>query len=141
VCNDFEHKLLRIGILSHTYSDLHLMLMVTSQLSEQDVIIVISQSGDTRELLQAVEIAKHNRAKVICITNDNVSPLSQCADLSIFSPAMSGPLLGQNAVARIVQLNLLDTLFIAILLLDYQGNSEKLQRGMQVVGPLHSRRG
>lgn len=141
VCNDFEHKLLRIGILSHTYSDLHLMLMVTSQLSEQDVIIVISQSGDTRELLQAVEIAKKNRAKVICITNDNVSPLSQCADLSIFSPAMSGPLLGQNAVARIVQLNLLDTLFIAILLLDYQGNSEKLQRGIQVVGPLHTRRG
>ncbi|QLK61109.1 SIS domain-containing protein [Enterobacteriaceae bacterium Kacie_13] len=108
---------------------------------KQDVIIVISQSGDTRELLQAVEIAKKNRAKVICITNDNVSPLSQCADLSIFSPAMSCPLLGQNAVARIVQLNLLDTLFIAILLLDYQGNSEKLQRGIQVVGPLHTRRG
>ncbi|HEI8866476.1 TPA: SIS domain-containing protein [Serratia odorifera] len=139
VCQDFEHKLLRIGILSHTYSDFHLMLMVASQLDEQDVVMVISQSGDTRELLNAAEIAKTRRAKVICITNDYVSPLSQCADLSIFSPAMSGPLLGQNAVARIVQLNLLDTLFIAILLQDYQNNKQHLERGMQIVGPLHGK--
>lgn len=123
VCLDFEHKLLRIGIISHSYSDFHLMLMVASQLDEQDVVIVISQSGETRELLKAVEIANARQARVICITNDNASPLSQCADLSIFSPAMSGPLLGQNAVARIIQLNLLDTLFIAILLQDYQGTS------------------
>lgn len=141
VCQDFEHKLLRIGIFSHSYSDSHLMLMVASQLDEQDVVVVISQSGDTRELLNAVEIARLHHAKVICITNDNVSSLSQRADLSIFSPAMSGPLLGQNAVARIIQLNLLDTLFIAILLQDYEGHKEKLERGIQVVGPLHTRRG
>lgn len=140
VCLDFEHKLLRIGIISHSYSDFHLMLMVASQLDEQDVVIVISQSGETRELLNAVEIANARQAKVICITNDNASPLSQNSDLSIFSPAMSGPLLGQNAVARIIQLNLLDTLFIAILLQDYQGNKQRLERGIQVVEPLHGKK-
>lgn len=141
VCQDFEHKLLRIGIISHAYSDFHLMLMVASQLDDNDVVIAISQSGDTRELLNAAQTASTRNAKLICITNDNGSPLSQCSDLSIFSPAMSGPLLGQNAVARIVQLNLLDTLFIAILLEDYQGNKEKLSRGITIVSPLHERKG
>ncbi|MCS3424332.1 DNA-binding MurR/RpiR family transcriptional regulator [Rahnella sp. BIGb0603] len=89
-------------------------------------------------MLNAAHTAIANKAKLICITNDNGSPLSQCSDLSIFSPAMSGPLLGQNAVARIVQLNLLDSLFIAILLEDYQGNKEKLSRGIDVVSPLHA---
>jgi len=140
VCQDLEHKLLRIGIYSHTYSDFHLMLMVACQLDEQDVVIVISQSGNTRELLNAVEIAKTRQAKVICITNDNVSPLSQLSDLSIFSPAMSGPILGQNAVARIIQLNLIDTLFIAVLLQDYQKNKQKLERGINIVEPLHNRK-
>jgi DNA-binding MurR/RpiR family transcriptional regulator len=135
---DFEHKLLRIGIISHAYSDFHLMLMAASQLDEKDVVIAISQSGETREMLNAAHTAIANKAKLICITNDNGSPLSQCSDLSIFSPAMSGPLLGQNAVARIVQLNLLDSLFIAILLEDYQGNKEKLSRGIDVVSPLHA---
>lgn len=137
VCQDFEHKLLRIGIISHAYSDFHLMLMVASQLDEHDVVIAISQSGDTQEMLNAATTASSRKAKLICITNDNGSPLSQCSDISIFSPAMSGPLLGQNAVARIVQLNLLDTLFIAILLEDYQGNKEKLSRGIRIVSPLH----
>lgn len=134
---DFEHKLLRLGIISHAYSDFHLMLMAASQLDENDVVIAISQSGETREMLNAANTANQRKAKIICITNDNGSPLSQCSDLSIFSPAMSGPLLGQNAVARIVQLNLLDTLFIAILLEDYQKNKIKLSRGIEIVSPLH----
>ncbi|WP_413725840.1 SIS domain-containing protein [Sodalis sp. RH16] len=139
VCLDFEHKLLRIGILSHSYNDYHLMLMVACQLAEGDVVIVISQSGDTRELLQAVQVAKDRGAKIICITNDNVSLLSQLSDLSIFSPARGGPLLGQNAVARIIQLNLLDTLFIALVLQDYHGAKEKLERSIEIVKPLHGK--
>lgn len=139
VCQDFEHKLLKIGIHGHTYSDFHLMLMVACQLNKQDVMVVISQSGDTRELLNAVETAKKRGTRIICITNDDRSPLSQLADLSIFSPAKSGPLLGQNAVARVIQLNLLDTLFLAVLLSDYQKLSANLQRGINIVEPLHGR--
>lgn len=134
---DFEHKLLRIGIICQVYSDFHLMLMVASQLDENDVVIAISQTGDTREIVDAVNTSRANKAKIISITHDNGSPLSQCSDLSIFSPAMSGPLLGQNAVARIVQLTLLDSLFIAIILEDYQNNKEKLTRGINIVSPLH----
>lgn len=132
VCHDFEHKLLRLGIHSHTYSDYHLMLMAACQLNAGDVMIVISQSGDTRELINVVEIASQRGVRLICITNDDRSPLSQLSDCSIFSPARSGPLLGQNAVARVIQLNLLDTLFIAVLLQDYQKLSENLQRGIDV---------
>ena len=35
VSQDIEHKLLRIGIHSHTYSDNHLMVMVASQLKKR----------------------------------------------------------------------------------------------------------
>jgi DNA-binding MurR/RpiR family transcriptional regulator len=48
-------------------------------------------------------------------------------------------LLGQNAVARIVQLNLLDVLFIAILLQDHDKNREKLTLGSKVVRHLHGK--
>lgn len=134
---DFEHKLLRIGILSHTYSDHHLMLMAASQFDHQDVVVAISQTGDTLEMINAVKTARSHQAKVVCITKDEGTPLSQCADLAIFSPSMGGPLLGQNAVARVIQLNLLDSLFIAILLEDFPNNSEKLARGLEIVSPLH----
>lgn len=137
VGQDFEHKLLRIGILAHAYSDYHLMLMAAAQLNTRDVVIAISQSGSTRELLNAVDAAKRQGTRIVCITNDNLSPLARRAHLSIFSPATRGPLLGQNAVARIIQLNLLDTLFIAIVLEDYNGNSRKLAQSLGAVSALH----
>ncbi|WP_282808241.1 SIS domain-containing protein [Hafnia alvei] len=137
VGKDFEHKLLRIGIISQAYDDAHLMLMAASQLNENDVVITISQSGDTKEILSATHAARRCGAKIVCITNDDSSPLSQGSDLSIFSPTLGGPLLGQNAVARIIQLNLIDSLFIGILLQDYQGNLAKLKKGQDIVSPLH----
>ena len=139
VCKDFEHKLLRIGIFGRAYSDFHMMLMVSCQLSEDDVVVVISQSGDTKELLKAVDTCQHNQAKVICITNNEHSPLATASDYAIFSQAKSGMLLGQNAVARIVQLNLIDVLFLTILLQDHDSNKSKLIKGSEVVEHLHGK--
>jgi len=139
VGEDFEHKLLRIGIHSHTYSDNHLMVMVASQLKENDVVIAISQSGNTAEICNAILVAKKNQAKIICITNNHQSELAEISDLSIFSPAKNGPLLGQNAAARIIQLTLLDTLFIAIVVLDHEKFKVHLERSIDVVKPLHKK--
>ncbi|SCC31668.1 transcriptional regulator, RpiR family [Gilliamella bombicola] len=139
VGQDFEHKLLRIGIHSHTYSDNHLMVMVASQLKENDVVIAISQSGNTSEICNAILVAKKNKAKIICITNNHQSELAEISDLSIFSPAKNGPLLGQNAAARIIQLTLLDTLFISIVVLDHEKSKVHLERSIDVVKPLHKR--
>jgi DNA-binding MurR/RpiR family transcriptional regulator len=139
VCHDFEHKLLRIGLLSRTYDDFHKMLMVSSQLTEQDVVIAISQSGETTEIVKATTLAKQYKSKIICITNNDLSSLAQLADIAIFSPARGGLLLGQNAVARVIQLNLLDVLFLAILLEDYDLNREALSRSSKVVRHLRSK--
>lgn len=137
VGQDFEHKLLRIGILSHTYSDNHLMAMVASQLKENDVVIAISQSGNTVEICNAIMVAKKHKARIICITNNHQSEIAQLSDLSIFSPAKNGPLLGQNAAARIIQLTLLDTLFIAIVFLDNAKSKVHLERSIDIAKSLH----
>lgn len=139
VGEDFEHKLLRIGLHSHTYSDYHLMMMVASQLTEHDVIIAISQSGNTTEVCNAAQIAKNQGAKIICITNNHQAELAEISHLSIFSPARNGPILGQNAVARIIQLTLLDVLFIAMITKDYGGTKIKLERSIDAVRPLHGK--
>lgn len=139
VGEDFEHKLLRIGIHSHTYSDYHLMMMVSAQLTDKDVIIAISQSGNTTEVCKALQVAKNQGAKIICITNNHQSDLAEIAHLSVFSPAKNGPLLGQNAEARLIQLILLDVLFITIISKDYSGTKSKLERSIDVVRPLHGK--
>jgi arabinose-5-phosphate isomerase len=51
------------------------------QLRAGDALIAISNSGQTRELLDAVEAARALDARVIAVTGDPASPLARAADL------------------------------------------------------------
>jgi glutamine---fructose-6-phosphate transaminase (isomerizing) len=53
------------------------------------VVIALSQSGETADTLHAARAAREKGAKVIAITNNEISSLSQLADLVI--PLRSGP--------------------------------------------------
>lgn len=55
------------------------------QVKENDVVIVISNSGKTQELLYTVETLKMNHAKIVAVTQSNTSPLSQLADVTLIA--------------------------------------------------------
>ncbi len=115
ICSDFQHKLLRIGIRSSSYSgDRNLMAMSASLLRESDLVIAVSHSGLTQDVLEPLIVAKSNGSKIISITNSLSSPIAELSDIAIGSPARDTPLLGQNASARILQLTLLDSLFVEV---------------------------
>ncbi|RLG70135.1 MAG: glutamine--fructose-6-phosphate transaminase (isomerizing) [Candidatus Iainarchaeum archaeon] len=58
-------------------------------LNENTLIIAVSQSGETADVLQAVKIAKEKNCKVLAIVNRVGSSLTRIADLSIMMN--SGP--------------------------------------------------
>ena len=68
VAQDAQHKFFRFGMSTVAYSDPHIQLMAASVLSDQDVVVVVSNSGASIELLDAVSTAKENGAAVIAIT-------------------------------------------------------------------------
>ena len=80
----------------------------------------------------AVELAKKNGAKIICITHSYHSPIAKLADYIICSPAPETPLLGRNASARILQLTLLDAFFVSVA----QLNIEQANINMQKTGAI-----
>ncbi|OOS01815.1 transcriptional regulator [Canicola haemoglobinophilus] len=114
ICDDIAHKFLRIGIRCNVYRDIHLMMMSASLLTEDDVILVVSHSGKTTDLLKVVNEARKNGAKIICITHSDISPIANLSDFVICTPAPDTPLLGKNASARILQLILVDAFFVSV---------------------------
>lgn len=52
-------------------------------ITPQDVVIAISNSGETNELLTIVPLIKRMKAKLISITNNGNSSLAQAADVSL----------------------------------------------------------
>ncbi|MCU6708634.1 MurR/RpiR family transcriptional regulator [Paenibacillus sp. J5C_2022] len=119
VCQDAEQKFTRINKICHAYTDGHSQLTASTLLEKGDVAIFISNSGETPEVLEALDIARKNGAKVIAITKYNKSELSERAHilLSISTPEIS---IRSGAMgSRIAMLTIIDILFAGVASADY----------------------
>ncbi len=133
IARDVSHKFLRIGVRSSVFDDAHMMVMSAALLGHDDVAIAFSHSGSTTAVIEAVELARRNGARTIAVTNYSDSPLARIVDVVLCSTAQNNPLLGENATARIAQLNLLDALFVAVAQRDRAAADANLARTMRAV--------
>ena len=133
IARDVSHKFLRIGIRTSVFDDAHMMAMSAALLGPDDVVVAFSHSGTTSAVIEAVELARRNGARIIAVTNYAESPLAGLVDVVLCSTAQNSPLLGENATARIAQLNLMDALFVAIAQRDRNAADANLTRTMRAV--------
>ncbi|MBY5359849.1 MULTISPECIES: MurR/RpiR family transcriptional regulator [Rhizobium] len=133
IARDVSHKFLRIGVRASVFDDSHMMLMSASLLVDGDIAIGFSHSGNTTAVIEAIQLARKNGARTIAITNYNSSALAQAADVVLCSTAQGSPLMGENAAARIAQLNILDAVFVAVAQRDYKAAERNLERTMSAV--------
>ena len=133
IARDVSHKFLRIGIRTSVFDDAHMMMMSAALLTPDDVAVAYSHSGNTSAVIEALELARRNGARTIAVTNYADSPLARLADVVLCSTAQNSPLLGENATARIAQLNLLDALFVATAQRDRKTADANLSRTMRAV--------
>ncbi|MDM4767703.1 MurR/RpiR family transcriptional regulator [Pelomonas sp. SE-A7] len=75
VALDAQHKFFRLGVNTAACSDGHVQLMSATMLKPGDCAVVISNSGRSRDLLDAAEIARKKGATTIIITASG-SPLA-----------------------------------------------------------------
>ena len=78
VAQDAQHKFFRLGVNTVAYSDGHMQVMSASMMGPGDCVVVISNSGRTRDLMDAAGIARKNGATTIVITASG-SPLANLA--------------------------------------------------------------
>jgi RpiR family transcriptional regulator, carbohydrate utilization regulator len=78
VAQDAQHKFFRLGVNAIACSDGHVQVMSASMLKPGDCVVVVSNSGRSRDLLDAADIARRKGATVIVITCTG-SPLAQMA--------------------------------------------------------------
>ena len=78
VAQDAQHKFFRLGVNTAAVSDGHVQVMSATMLGAGDCAVVISNSGRSRDLIAAADIARRKGATVIVITASG-SPLAQLA--------------------------------------------------------------
>jgi RpiR family carbohydrate utilization transcriptional regulator len=76
VAQDAQHKFFRLGVHATAVSDGHVQVMSATMLTAGDCLVIISNSGRSRDLLDAADIARKKGATIVVITASG-SPLAQ----------------------------------------------------------------
>ncbi|OCA91489.1 RpiR family transcriptional regulator [Bacillus sp. FJAT-27225] len=121
---DMQNRLMRIGKHADVVTDSHFQIMRASCMTEKTVVIAISLTGSTKDIVDAVEIAKGNNAKVIALTSYVKSPLTRFADLVLLSSSKENPLESGSLVSKISQLYLIDLLCTGIAMKNVENAKE-----------------
>ncbi len=114
VCMDLQYRLQRVGIQSLFSVDDHIQAINAALLEPQDVGLAVSYSGESRETIESVELAKETGATTICVTSFRRSPLAKLCDICLITSAGRTQWLDETITARLVQLALFDALCVAL---------------------------
>ena len=80
LAHGFNYRLSRVGIYSAAYTEGYPMAIRAATLKKGDVFFGMSFSGATKDLVNAAQIAKREKATVLALTGFIKSPLGEVAD-------------------------------------------------------------
>ena len=109
VAQDAQHKFFRLGVNTVSYSDGHMQVMSASTLGPGDCVVVISNSGRTRDLMDACDIARKNGATTIVITASG-SPLAGAGHIHLSADHPESFDKYSPMVSRLLHLMIIDIL-------------------------------
>ncbi|MBQ8510388.1 MAG: MurR/RpiR family transcriptional regulator [Clostridia bacterium] len=114
VAVDMSHKFLRAGCNAVAYTDNHMQAIAASHLAEGDVALGISHSGSSKDIVDALRLARERGAATIALTNYGKSPILKVSDivLQTVSDETQYSILALNS--RIAQLAIVDALYFYI---------------------------
>ncbi|HRO55123.1 MAG TPA: SIS domain-containing protein, partial [Alicycliphilus sp.] len=115
VAQDAQHKFFRLGVTSLSSSDGHIQVMSATLLGPGDCAVIISNSGRTRDLMDAADIARKNGATTIAITASG-SPLAHSCHVHLAADHPEGYDRYSPMVSRLLHLLIIDVLATCVAL-------------------------
>jgi DNA-binding MurR/RpiR family transcriptional regulator len=136
VAQDAAQKFLRINKNCFAMGDQHMQIMSSRLMDRRDVMIGISYSGRTREVARAVEQARKAGAVTITISRYGKNPVIRHSDIPLFVSAIESDVRTGATSSRIVQLSVIDVLYLGVISLDFRKLSGLIDRVNEAVAEL-----
>lgn len=112
VALDGCYKFNQIGIPSVTNPIWETQIAYTFNLSKGDVVIIISNSGSSKRLIDVIEAAKAKEAYIVSITNSNNSPIAKISDYHIKTATREKLFLEEYYFSRISAMTVIEILYL-----------------------------
>lgn len=112
VAMDAYHKFFRIGVPCEWFNDSHLAVMAAAMMRPGQVFVAISHSGSSKDVVDALEVARDAGARTIAIVSHHISPVSRTADHTLCVASVETGYKFEPMASRIAQLSVIDVLSV-----------------------------
>lgn len=108
-------KFRRLGINCFAPKDVMLQYESAMRCGHEDVLIALSNSGRSGNVIKTAKLAKQHGATTICITQTGRSPLLKFTDISLFTSSVDLTIGRDSMCKRIVALVIIESLYLGII--------------------------
>jgi DNA-binding MurR/RpiR family transcriptional regulator len=137
VAQDAQQKFLRINKEVTAFTDFHLAAVVAANSTPEDVVMGISYLGQTKEIVEFLELAKQLGAKTISLTRFGPSAVSKSAEINLYTSASAEAVFRSGATSsRLVQLHIIDVLFMCVATRQYEQSVQHLDQTREAIQAL-----
>lgn len=116
VAKDFSFKLVEIGKNIIFENDSHMQLSYLTTLTKNDVIFVISYSGQTKEIYDVIKEAKNRDIPIISLTTLAPNLIRDLADIKLNTVDLGENYRGSVLSPRISQFTVIDSIYVNLIL-------------------------
>lgn len=114
VARDAHEQFLRLGARSGVHTDPFAIVQMCALLEATDVLVAVSYSGCTADIVRGAELARENGAAVVALTGLGRTPLARLATHRLHVAAPSSAYRPEYVAARLAQMCVVDALVAAL---------------------------
>ncbi|MGM7722669.1 MurR/RpiR family transcriptional regulator [Metabacillus sp. Hm71] len=134
IAMDAQQKFLRINKGSTAFTDAHLVATLIANADEDDVVFGISFSGETKEVINVLSLAKENNVKTISLTKYGQSAVTSLAEINLFtSYSNEAPFRSAATSSRLAQLYVIDLLFLCMAAKQYDDTVQYIDKTREAI--------
>ena len=133
LANDICARFSSLSNKFRTAGDSHLQILAASLMGPEDVVLFISYSGATRDMLETLRTAKASGAKIILLTHYEDSPGAAMADVVLRCGAQESPLDSGSIPIKVAVLYVGEVLLLRYMLDDPEHTNEAQDRTSEAV--------
>ncbi|AKP03945.1 MurR/RpiR family transcriptional regulator [Companilactobacillus pabuli] len=128
VAEDFQQKFFRIGKTVITNNDIHVIATILLAKKQQAAVLIISNSGETKEAINLARLAKQNKIPIIVLTHKNESVLAKMSDVVLIhdDSTENSSLRSAATTSLIAQFYAIDLLYYSYFKLDFSKHVKEI---------------
>ncbi|MCJ7843103.1 MurR/RpiR family transcriptional regulator [Lederbergia sp. NSJ-179] len=128
-----SYRFTRMGLITKEYVDSHSIAMSTATVKSQDLVLLISQSGSTKEIVEALKEVKQQGAPTIAVTGYPRSPIAIESDIVLQNAIHEAPFESGGMPSLLAQLGVIDAMMVGVALEHFDESIEMIRATAEAV--------